>query len=198
MTTKLPKGMWTAAEALSWGMFGDTTILSPARQFSRTPAPKQVRSYEAAVRDLRDAVAAGTVNWRGYRVLQSGISPFRKKPKRNYCADQPLLAIDAFGELTFTRPSAAKSAGASIPRFTGIVLDEVEVQALWPKPRPDLEQWMVSDAIAYPKKKRYIRIDDCIESNRCTNREANKAYEAISSELRRKRGERDRHRAQGK
>jgi hypothetical protein len=167
MTTKLPKGTWTTAEALSWGMFGDRAAI----QHGGAASLPQVRSYNEARRELRDAIAQGKVQARGFRNGSSPVS-LRESLHPELFQRYRHLAIDAFGETTFIHPASPEP----LPGWSGIVLVESEIVALWPKAAPDVDRWMLEDSDRYPTAKRDDRIARCRKETGATTKQARLAY----------------------
>jgi hypothetical protein len=170
MTTKSSMAprteIWTAGEALNWIGYGDEA------------------TYHAARQGLRDAIAKGKVVAHGFRVNPNQPPLAREKLPSDLFDQFSRLAVDVFGETTMMHPAAPQN----IPQWNGIVFDNKEIRASWPKAAPTLDQWMISDAAAHPDKKRDSRIDDCREANDCTVRAAKAAYARLPNNFKRGRG----------
>lgn len=181
-----PRRTWTAREALSWGMFGDEatlTLLPPAKGGIDLPAPH--RTYDDARRDLRDAIARGAVIASGFRV-NNGQPPLEREPLKSDLFDQfPSLAVDVCGDITFMHPASPQW----IPQWRKIVFVQDEIRALWPKPTPDLDQWMRDSVAARPEEKRDSHISDCRKATGCTSRKAAAAYNRLPQSMKRGRGQ---------
>ena len=68
----------------------------------------------------------------------------------------------------------------NIPTWSGIVFDASQIRPLWPKPRPDVDEWMRKDFQDHPEKKRDDRIKDCRKENDgCTTIDAREAIKRI-------------------
>ena len=150
MTTKngklhktLPQGTLSASEALSWGMFGDRGLLNPVSITRGEKFPPPTRSYAEARRELRDALARGDVKARGFKADRNRPPIGREALDPGRFEGNPNVAVDAFGEATYMHPASPQN----IPKWNRIVFEEAEVHALWPKPTPDLNQWMLKDAL---------------------------------------------------
>lgn len=185
-TNTSPLRTWTAREALSWGMFGNQAVLPllpAAKGGINLPAPH--RTYDDARRDLRDAIARGAVIASGFRV-NDGQPPLAREPLKSDLFDQfPSLAVDAFGETTFMHPASPQN----IPQWRGIVFIQDEIRALWPRPMPDLDEWMKHSLASRPEEKRASHISDCREATGCTHRDAAAAYKRLPQGMKRGRGQ---------
>jgi hypothetical protein len=186
--TKTPKiQTWTAGEALSWGMFGDETILTASSLVGGgISLPAQQRTYDTARRELRDAIAEETVEARGFENNIRKPSLARETLLPDLFQKHSALAVDASGETTFMHPASPQN----IPQWNGIVFLEKEIRALWPKPMPDLDKWMMHSVTTRPDEKRDSRISDCKKATGCSVREAKAAYDRLPPNLKRGRGQR--------
>jgi hypothetical protein len=180
-----PKRTWTAYEALSWGMFGDKAKLTLLPKSGITLAAPR-RTYGAVQRDLRDAIAGGTVVARGFRVNNCQPPLARENLDSDLFDQFPSLAVDVCGDITFMHPASPQN----IPTWRGIVFFKDEICALWPKPTPDLDQWMRHSVATGPDEKRDSRIGDCRKATGCTFKDATAAYDRLPQDMKRGRGQR--------
>lgn len=181
-----PKQTWTACEALSWGMFGDEKVLTSSFVGAQPNFPVSQRTYNAARRELRDAIAEKAVEARGFRGKSGGPSLTRETLDPEMFEQLLALAVDPDGEITFMHPASPQN----IPRWTGVIFEEEEVRALWPKVRLDLDQWMKHSVMSRPSEKRDSHISDCQKATGCTVREAKAAYGRLPPNIKRSRGHR--------
>ncbi|MET4625742.1 hypothetical protein ABIB83_002758 [Bradyrhizobium sp. I1.8.5] len=175
---------WKAHEALSWGMYGDETQLSAALKGEKPFQPCR-RSMDVARRELRDAIACGSVTARGFMV-RSRPSTARERISSDLFDGIEGLAVDIFGETTFMHPASPQN----IASWTGIVFNQEEIQSLWPRTRADLDQWMRAAAATRPNDKREARIQDCVSKTGCTFKEAIAAHNRLPQHMKRARGKR--------
>jgi hypothetical protein len=175
----------TALEAFSWGMFGDKGTLA-AQMSGATSFSAPQRTYDEARKDLRDAIARGTVKARGFNRDMGLPSSTREVLPSDVFDRFPSLSVDAFGETSSKYPAAP----LPIPEWYGIIFDEDEIRDLWPKLAPDLDDWMRKDAEKDPNVKKDTRIADCRRDTGCKVREAKAAYDRLPEGMRRGRGER--------
>jgi hypothetical protein len=177
--------VWTAHEALSWGMYGNE-----AKRIASIDSDDDLttpnRTYDVARRELRDAIARGRVTARGFPVVRGQHPPMRETLPADLFDDVPPFAVDVSGETTLMQPARAQQ----VPHWRGVIFDENQIRALWPRPRADLDKWMHAAAIARPHEKRKTRIDDCVAQTGCAYREAGAAHGRLPPELRRGRGQR--------
>jgi hypothetical protein len=176
---------WSAHEVLSWGMYGDEA--QPLLRFnSQYPQPPEYRSYNEARQELRNAIARRKVTANGFRSNINQPPLAREMLPPDLFEQFPFLAVDAGGEIIFMHPSSPQN----IPLWRGIVFDQDQVRALWPKPTPNLDTWMLNDFQAHPNKKREHRLIDCRSANHCTSEQARAAFNRTPSYLKRGRGQR--------
>lgn len=176
--------VWTAHEALSWGMYGSETKRI-ASIYSDDDLTTPNRTYDVARRQLRDGIARGSVTARGFPVVRGQHPPMRETLPADLFDDVAAFAVDVCGETTVLHPAKVE-----VPHWRGIIFDESQIRALWPPPRADLDEWMHAAAIARPHEKRKTRIDDCAAQTGCTHREAGAAHGRLPPGLRRGRGQR--------
>lgn len=175
----------TAAEAFSFGMFGDKTTFA-AQMFGFRSAFAPQRAYDAVRQDLRDAIARGTVRARGFNRTTGLPSSPREELPSDVFDRYRSLTVDGFGETSSKYPAPP----LPIPEWNEIIFDEGEIRDLWPRVAPNLEDWMRNDAEKNPSAKRDTRIADCRRDNGCTFKEAQAAYRRLPQSMRRGRGER--------
>ncbi len=160
-----------AREALSYGMFGSTTILQHALS-GNGGGTWAFRSLDTATRQLRDAIATRIVTAEGYPEksgqpsLSTEILPWILFEKYKN------LAVDHTGEVVFLPPAAPKFR----PHWTNITFDAKEITALWPVTNQQIDAWMNADFANFPLKKRKARIDDCVNKNNCTHAVAKASF----------------------
>lgn len=175
---------WTAQEAFSWGMYGDKMRLGSALCGAASYDPHH-RSMNDVRRELRDAIARGSINARGFKVNLNK-PPFTRELLPAGLFDQySALAVNVSGEAMFIPPSSPQN----LPKWEKIIFVESEVRALWPTPTPNLDQWMLDDGRKHPDKKRDSRIEDCCKAKNCTWREALAAYKRLPPDIKRSRGQ---------
>jgi hypothetical protein len=148
--------------------------------------PSPNLTYGSARRELRDAIARRAVEARGFKEDKNRPPLAREALPPDLFQRFPSLAVDVFGETTFMHPSPTQN----IPVWKGIVFYEPQVRALWPKPTPLLDQWMLEDVTRRPQEKRDTRIEDCRKATGCTVREAKAAYDRLPQDKKRSRGQR--------
>lgn len=175
---------WKAQEALSWGMYGDENQLSAVLR-GETPFQPCHRSMDVARRELRDAIACGSVTARGFMV-RSQPSTARERISSDLFDGIEGLAVDIFGETTFMHPASPQN----VALWKGIVFNQEEIQSLWPRTRVDLDQWMRAAAVTRPNDKRDTRIRDCVSQTGCTFKEAIAAHNLLPQHMKRARGNR--------
>lgn len=177
-------GILSALEALSYGMFGDTSKLQAALK-GDIRFETAHRSIDDVRRQLRDAIANGAVTARGFRGDPNQLAPEIISPE--LFQRHRALAIDINGETIFLPPASPKH----MARIQNVTFDRKEIYNLWPKTNATLDAWMAKDFEATPIKKRAARLDDCKKSNpSCTAREAQAAYGRIPREKKLSRGQR--------
>lgn len=186
-----PARVWTAGQAFSWGMFGDAgqPVLSV-----RDNLPAARRSYDTARSELRDAIANSSVTARGFRKTGNHRSFMREELPSDAFDRFPSLTVDAFGESSVKHPTSP----LNIPQWDGVIFEEGEIRALWPKPRPDLDEWMRTAATARPGDKKDAPVEDARMETGCTVREAQKAHGRLPPELKRRPGQRIKSRSDSK
>jgi hypothetical protein len=177
--------IWTALEALSWAMYGDETKLTlcPSAVAANNLTPPH-RTYDTARRELRCAIARGAIEARGFKIDHRQPTLAREPLIPDLFQKYPALAVDAYGETTFMHPASPQP----IPEWRDIVFVEDEIRALWPKPKPNLDEWMRRSVATHPNEKRDSRISDCKKTNGCTFRDAKAAYNRLPQNLRPGRG----------
>lgn len=181
-----PNRTWTAHEALSWGMFGDEKILTPSSITVGVISPPLLqRTYNDAQLELRDAIAKKTVEARGFKVTVGQPSLARETLPSEMFERFRALAVDAFGETAFMRPPVERE----FPKWNGIIFDDDKIRTLWPKPTPNVDQWMKASVLNSPDEKRDSRISDCRKATGCTDREAKAAYDRLPPNMKRGRGQ---------
>jgi hypothetical protein len=178
---------WTTLEALSWGMFGDETMVTPSSLLGGgINLPVSQRTYDAVLRELRDAIAKEIVEARGFPINISQPSLARETLPPELFEKFSALAVDAFGVTTLLHPASPQI----IPQWNGIIFEEEDIRALWPKPRSDLDRWMRHSVATLPGEKRNSRISDCQKATGCTIREAKAAHNRLPPDMKRGRGQR--------
>ena len=178
---KHKKSFIPAREAISFGMFGDQTVLSRGLI---SPSPVMVRTYPEVQRELRDALAEGRVEARGVDGEKPRPFQRRKRIKAEVFEMNSNMTIDATNETTFLDPGREKG----FPKLKEIAVSRADIESLWPKPNNILDMWMQNHAKSDPQAKRQTRIDDCRSANNCTHKEAREAFNRLPN--RRTRGQR--------
>lgn len=154
----------TAREALSYGMFGSTTILQHALS-GNGGGTSAFRSLDTATRQLRDAIATRIVTAEGYPEKFGQPSLSTETLPWILFENYKNLAVDHTGEVIFLPPAAPEFR----PLWKNVAFDVKEIKTLWPVTNQQVNAWMDADFANFPLKKRKDRIEDCADNNNCTH-----------------------------